>query len=276
MQAKQAVWESLLEDATERVQLSLSAIAISGERGKRVGTGAAGDKTLLADREAEVELLRALDKVEAMRVLSEERGGVGDPSAKLVAIVDPLDGSSNFERGIPFYCTSVAIADGNTLGKVVFGMVKNLVTGDVYLATKGGGATKNGVDIGTSGAKLPKRSVVGVDLSRAESSLVSALAPLVVGVGRQVHFGANALELCFLAEGRIDAFVDLRKRMRITDFAAGYLIAKEAGATITGPLGAPLRPAFDLKGRFSYVAGASAVLHKRILGLCGDAGTVRR
>ncbi len=271
MRAGRTYWGKLLEDATERVQYSVSTIALGRNRGLIVGTGASGDKTLLADKKAEEELVRALLKVEGLKVLSEEAGERGDPRAKLLAIVDPLDGSSNFERGIPFYCTSVSIAEGSSLGDIAYGIVRNLVTGEVYSATRGGGATKNGKRIKTSRVKSPGKAVVGVDLSRTKASLVSGLARLVVSVNRQVHYGANVLELCYLAEGRIDAFVDMRERMRITDFAAGYLIAKEAGATITDPGGSELRPSFDLKERFSYVAAANAVLHKRILGLCQGA-----
>lgn len=269
-------WESLLESATERVQLTVSAIALGGDRGLVVGTGASGDKTLLADKEAEDELTRALLRVDGIGVLTEEAGKRGDPNARLLAIVDPLDGSSNFMRGIPFYCTSIAIAKGGSLSGVLFGIVRNLVTGDVYSARKGKGATKNGMPIFRSSPKSPRDSVMGIDLSRADPTLIRALAPLVAGVGRHVHFGANALELCYLAEGRIDAFVDVRRKMRITDFAAGYLIAKEAGATITGPGGTRLTPAFDLEHRFSYVAAANPALHKKILGLIPGAMTARR
>jgi myo-inositol-1(or 4)-monophosphatase len=269
-------WSGLLGDAMERVQLVASAIAIGGDRSKVVGTGASGDVTILADSEAEGELLRALAKADGVKVLSEEAGIRGDTKGKVVAIIDPLDGSANFKRGVPFYCTSVAIAEGGTLDKVTFGMIRNLVNGDVYEATKGEGATKNGERIRTSRAKTPMESVVGIDVSRAQPSLIVSLAPLVGAVERQVHYGANALELCFLAEGKIDAFVDLRDKMRITDFAAAYLIAKEAGATVTGPGGAKLSPAFDLSDRFSFIAAANLVLHKRILGLAPGAATERR
>lgn len=269
-------WVRLLTDASERVQRSVSAVALSGDRARVLGRGASGDETLLADKLAEDELFEALSGIKEMEVLSEEAGAEGNLRSELLALIDPLDGSSNFKRGIPFYCTSVAISEGKTLKGVSFGLVRNLVNGDVYAAEKGKGATKNGRRICTSRAKTPAESVVGIDLSRAAPSLVAALARLVAGVGRQVHYGANALELCYLAEGRIDAFVDLREKMRITDFAAGYLIAKEAGATVTGPGGAKLDPAFDLEHRFSHVTAANVTLHKKILGLCKGAVTARR
>jgi myo-inositol-1(or 4)-monophosphatase len=81
--------------------------------------------------------------------------------------------------------------------------------------------------------------------------------------------GANALELCFVGDGRIDAFVDARGKMRITDFAAAYLILTEAGGVITDVGGRSLNPEFDLEHRFSFVASANATLHKEILELMG-------
>jgi myo-inositol-1(or 4)-monophosphatase len=89
---------------------------------------------------------------------------------------------------------------------------------------------------------------------------------------RHVHLGANALELCYVADGTLDAFVDLREKIRITDFAAAYLIAKEAGARITNADGGELRPRFELGHGFSFVASATDSLHSEILRLCKQPG----
>jgi myo-inositol-1(or 4)-monophosphatase len=106
-----------------------------------------------------------------------------------------------------------------------------------------------------------------MDLSRAPVELLRSLSPLISRVRRQVHYGANALELCYLAEGRIDAFVDIRRKMRITDFAAGCLIATEAGASMTDETGRVLRWKLDLSDRAACVASANARLHDQILKL---------
>jgi myo-inositol-1(or 4)-monophosphatase len=260
-------WERVLLAATERVRRKVSPLSTKGGRGKILGVGASGDKTIHADKVAEDEMLRTLTKEAGVRVLSEEAGLVGDPGGKVLAILDPLDGSSNFERGIPFYCTSVAIVEGGSIDGTVVGVVRDLVTGDAYSAVKGRGARKNGRAIRTSQASDLSKAVVGVDLSRIGRESVEWLAPLVGGVRRQVHFGANALELCFVAEGRTDAFVDLRGRIRVTDIAAAYLIAAEAGAVITQADGRVLNPRFDFSHRLSFVASANAALHKQILEL---------
>jgi len=261
-------WERLLLDATERVGARVSEVARRGERGCSIGIGASGDRTLLADKAAEDELLQALERGGDVRVLSEEAGFMGPSRGEVLAVVDPLDGSSNFERGIPFYCTSVAIVEGDSVADITVGVVRDLVTGDVYHAMKGKGAKKNGVPIRSGEVASVSGAVIGVDLSRSKSSLVAGLSDLISAARRQVHFGANALEFCYVADRTIDAFVDLRGSIRITDFAAACVIAKEAGAIITGPDGKRLDLVFDLKHRFSLVASANGALHKEILELC--------
>ena len=258
-------WEGLLLSATESVWRRVSDLSGRGGRGKSVGVGAAGDRTIYADKKAEDELLKALGRVKGVRVLSEEAGDAGDPEGRTLAIVDPLDGSSNFERGIPFYCTSVAVVEGRRLEDVRAAVVRDLVSGDAFAAVKGGGARKNGKPIETSRVTDLSAAVVGADLSRSSPDLVSGLGPLIGAVKRQVHLGANALEICYVADGRTDAFVDLRGRIRITDFAGAYLIAKEAGAVITDGSGGRLDPPLDLEHRFSFVASANASLHGELL-----------
>jgi myo-inositol-1(or 4)-monophosphatase len=258
-------WERLLLEATEKVQLAIQALACQGNRGEVFGVGASGDRTIVADKKAEDELIGALARVEGVRVLSEEAGDVGDSKAKLLAIVDPIDGSSNFERGIPFYCTSVAIADGGSPRDIFFGIVRNLVSGEVYTATRGKGAKKNGRKIRTSKTRELSKAVTGIDISRASQKTLKWLLPLMGSASRQVHYGANALELCLLAEGKTDAFVDVRGRMRTVDFAAAQLIATEAGGVVSSPEGGDLRFSMDLRSRFSFVASSNRELHMKIL-----------
>jgi myo-inositol-1(or 4)-monophosphatase len=264
--------EKVLIESTMRVRARVEEIARSGKREDSVGVGASGDKTILADKVAENEILDAIRSEGKISVLSEEAGWVGDPGSNVLAIVDPLDGSSNFEKGIPFYCTSVAVSEGKTLDGIFLAVVRDLVSGAVYVARKGKGASKDGKKVVTGDVTKVGDAVIGIDMSRADKEIAASLAPLVTAARRQVHFGANALEMCYLAEGKIDAFVDLRGRIRISDFAAAHLIAKEAGATITDPSGGQLNPEFEVGKGFSFVASANARLHKEILELCRPHG----
>jgi myo-inositol-1(or 4)-monophosphatase len=263
--ARDVSWKRLLAEATKKVQESVSAVAVEGNRGLAVGTGASGDKTLLADMRAEQELTRAVLRVEGVKLLSEETGNIGDPGSRTLAVIDPLDGSSNFERGLPFYCSSVAIVEGQGLRGVRFAMVRNLVNGDIYFAAQGEGASKNGKRICTSKGDELRESVLDVDLSGTSGTVIAGLVPLLAGAKRIVHYGANALEMCLLAESKIDAFVDLRGRIRVTDIAGGYLIAKEAGAVISLAEEPRSAPELSLENRFSLVASANQSLHRVIM-----------
>jgi myo-inositol-1(or 4)-monophosphatase len=258
-------WERLLVGASERVMKAVSRVASGPDRRRELGTGASGDRTLVADREAERVLVSSLSAVPGLRIVSEEAGEIGEGRSTTVAVVDPLDGSSNFSHGIPFYCTSVAVVEGIGLDQAKVGLVRNLVNGDVYYAERGRGARKNGVPIRTSDVISLKEAVASVDISRTSPEIVTSLVALLTEVRRQVHFGANALELCLLAEGRTDTFVDVRGTMRIVDLAAAYLIAREAGALVTLPDGGPLRVPLNLKERFSYVASANLRLHNQVM-----------
>lgn len=265
-------WERLLLAATAKVRVTVAALALKGEKGRSVGIGASGDRTLVADRAAEDELMKVLLTVRGTKVLSEEAGLKGNMDGRTLAVVDPLDGSSNFARGIPFYCTSVAVVEGRSLNDIVVGVVRDLVSGDVYHAVKGRGTKKNGAPVNTGGVNEISQAVLGIDMSRGGPELVKKLARLIGHAKRQVHFGANALELCYVADRTTDAFVDLRGSIRITDIAAAYLIASEAGAVITDPEGRELRADFDLEHRFSFVASSNGTLHKEILRLCRSDG----
>ncbi len=149
-------------------------------------------------------------------VLSEESGLRAGPGSETV-IVDPVDGSTNASRGIPHYCISLCVVDGLT---PVAGLVRHLVTGEEFTATAGGGAQRNGAPIRPSGQTTGERAVIGV------SGRPGADLP----VWQVRVLGSAALDLCAVACGRLDAYIDLNSNHGVWDYAAGILICDEAGA----------------------------------------------
>jgi myo-inositol-1(or 4)-monophosphatase len=256
-------------EASKHVQMVASARADPEVQRGVVGVGASGDKTLVIDRDAESAAIETLLQAGDVRIVSEERGEVGSRKSRWTVLLDPIDGSANFEKAIPFYCTSLAVVEGGRLSKTKHGLVRNLVNEDVYYAEVGGGAERNGKKITSSTVAELEDSVAAIDFSRAARGVVQKLVPLVVSVKRQLHFGANALELCLLAEGKVDLFVDLRGRMRVTDLAAARVIAQEAGATITTGRGRELDAALSLEERLEVLAAANAGLHAKLRGRLG-------
>jgi myo-inositol-1(or 4)-monophosphatase len=153
-----------------------------------------------------------------MAVLSEESGISGDSESGLLAVIDPIDGSTNAHRGVPFYSTSICVLDAE--GPRV-GVVTNQASGVRYAAVRGGGAQKNGEQITPSGCKDLAAAIVGI----------SGFPGSHPGWAQYRAFGAASLEFCAVAEGVLDAYLVVgRSTLYSWDYLAGLLICREVGA----------------------------------------------
>jgi myo-inositol-1(or 4)-monophosphatase len=151
-------------------------------------------------------------------VLSEESGKSGDPAAPLLAVIDPVDGSTNAHRGVAFYATSICILDRE--GPLV-GLVVNQATGTRFEAVRGGGARRDGEAIAPSGCTDLSSAIVGV----------SGFPGIHPGWAQFRALGAAALEFCAVAEGVLDAYsVVGTSTLFGWDYLAGMLICSETGA----------------------------------------------
>jgi myo-inositol-1(or 4)-monophosphatase len=258
-------WESVLHDAAERVQDVRDRLVASQGGTEKMGEGASGDITMRVDKEAEEEIVEVVKQKGDVRFVAEEHGESGPADARWTVVVDPIDGSSNFERGVPFYCTSIAVLEGRSLDDATHALVRNLVNGDTYYSEKSGYSTKNGAAIKTTDLTDLREATLGIDISRTTLPVVKSMNGLISSIKRQMHFGANALEMCFFAEGRLDGVVDVRGRTRVVDVAAAHLIARGAGGVFSDKRGAGLNPAMNVRERFTLVGGANQTLHRRIL-----------
>ncbi len=167
-------------------------------------------------------------------VVGEEGGGSGAPAADADYLwyVDPIDGTINFAHDLPFFCVSLAMTDRNQVPLV--GVVFNPVTDELYSAAQGFGATLNGEPIHVratpdlSSALL----VTGFSAVPEEAALNAdawmALMPLARGLRR---FGAAALDLCYVASGRVDGFWE--PSLHPWDILGGIIVVREAGGTVT-------------------------------------------
>ena len=152
------------------------------------------------------------------RVVSEESGETG--SGELLVVVDPIDGSTNCDRGIPYFSTSLAVLEGDQL---IAGLVANHANGVRYYATAGGGAFRDGAPISPSG----RSSIDGALVS------FSGHPERHIGWGQIRALGAASLEVCMVADGSLDLYtVAQRSSLSSWDYLAGVLIAREAGASV--------------------------------------------
>jgi len=234
------------------------------EREPVLRTGVGGDDTTAIDQAAEdavVERLAALD--EDFVLVSEELGErtFGAGGSRRV-VVDPIDGSVNAKRGIPFFSFSLAYAEGATMGDVAFGYVYDFGSGEEWTAERGGGAFLDGARLG---ALRPKGTVEILSFEGTTTPVIAErIGPMLDVAGRVRVMGSLALSLCHLAAGRVDGVVSL-KAARSVDIAAAQLLVRECGLAIElfedPPFGsAPL----DLGARSRLAAAGSPELVERL------------
>ncbi len=175
-------------------------------------------------------------------------------------IIDPLDGTTNFMHGYPFFCVSIALVKK---GKQAMGVVYDPLKNEMFHAVAGRGAYLNGKKIKASSAKELKDSLLltGFYYDRGEL-MKKNLQKIAEFFSRNVHGirrdGSAALDMCSIACGRADGYWEFL--LSPWDFAAASLIAKEAGAKITTTEGKPV----EMK-KGGILAAANESLHKRML-----------
>ncbi len=234
----------------------LAAMPTRAEREPVLRDGVGGDETTAIDAAAEREIVRRFEATgEDFALVSEELGektiGAGG-AARLV--VDPIDGSLNAKRGIPFFSLSLAVAAGPAMDDVEFGYVYDFGSGEEWTATRGGGAFLDGV-------RLEQRPKDEIEILAFEATLTSSVAEqaaAMVGIAYRLRImGSLALALCNLAAGRVDGVCSL-KPARSVDIAAAQLLVREQGLAIELFEAPPFVDApLDLEPRSRVVAAAN-------------------
>ncbi len=227
-------------------------------------TGADGTPTKLIDDLSEKAIFELLEKEGlSLRILSEEFGEriIGE-SPEYTVIIDPLDGTYNAVSGIPFYSVSIAFVREN-VNDACFGYVKNLASGDTFFAQKGGGAYLNGKHLKTSDKSDINKYCISVYGYRPH---VEETTTLCRKVRRIRILGSVALELCYVAAGKLDTFIDVRGSLRLTDIAAGKLIIEEAGGIVTDGNGEGLKLVDSIVNKV-YMVASNGCAHSDLLEL---------
>lgn len=248
-------WLDLCRTARAEVESVLEAMPSRDEREVVVGSGVGGDDTTAIDDAAERAVVSLLDAAGLDFALVSEELGHRAAAAEggVTVVLDPIDGSINAKRGIPFFSLSLAVAEGPSMADVVFGYVHDFGSGEEWSAERGDGAKLNGAAL--DGTR-PKETIELLGLEATKTVLIAEHAPALASLAERLRImGSLALSLCHLAAGRVDAVASLRP-CRSVDIAAAQLLVRERGLAVElfdePPLGAaPL----DLVGR-SRVAAA--------------------
>jgi myo-inositol-1(or 4)-monophosphatase len=254
----------LLSTAVEAV------VRAGGIQLERFGTAFRVDKKgaidLVTEVDIEVErMFRALvsERFPDHQVLAEELGGMDTVPPGPCWVFDPIDGTTNFTHGLPIFCASLALeVDGVAQVAAIYDPTRR----ELFTAERGGGAYLNGrpLKVSSTAEMVDAMLVTGFpyDVHSRIDEIVGLFAQFV-GRARAVRrLGSAAIDLCYIAAGRMDAFWE--RDLKPWDIAGGALIVSEAGGRITGMDGRP----FASRGR--DVLASNGLLHEDMLQVIAD------
>jgi len=237
-------WLGFCRRAAGAARDAVHAYATTAERGVETGRGEGGDTAYVIDRAAEDAIFTEIEGLDdPVTAISEERGEFQIAGgSELRIVIDPVDGSLNAKRGLPFACVSIAIASGPRMSDVELGWVAELDPrisdgdeprhGRDWWAVKGDGAFRDGEPL--PALQPGALEVLGLETARPELVAAASSAIASVGAGRIRALGSVAMTLCLVAAGQLDAMLSLRP-IRSVDAAAAQLLVKEAGGAVTFP-----------------------------------------
>ena len=259
--------KSLCDSIASAVSESIKGMVGNPASGVMVEMGADGTPTKSIDKVAENAVLSELRRSgSGFRVLSEEIGDVliGEKPEYFIHL-DPLDGTFNAVKGIPFYAVSIYLSKEDCH----FGYVYDLARGAKYYAEVGRGAyvEPGDCELNVSRTSNLKDFSVSAYTIRPNTSRI-------VGIGDTVRrirtLGCTSMEMVMVASGKLDAFMDLRGMLRIVDVAAGRLILEEAGGIITNASGEMLHLDANMNSKMwqrTDLIGSNGLLHNDLLNL---------
>ena len=259
--------KSLCDSIASAVSESIRGMVGNPASGVMVEMGADGTPTKSIDKVAENAVLSELRRSgSGFRVLSEEIGDVliGEKPEYFIHL-DPLDGTFNAVKGIPFYAVSIYLSKEDCH----FGYVYDLARGAKYYAEVGRGAyvEPGDCELNVSRTSNLKDFSVSAYTIRPNTSRI-------VGIGDTVRrirtLGCTSMEMVMVASGKLDAFMDLRGMLRIVDVAAGRLILEEAGGIITNASGEMLHLDANMNSKMwqrTDLIGSNGLLHNDLLNL---------
>jgi myo-inositol-1(or 4)-monophosphatase len=237
-------WLEFCRRAADAARDAVHAYGSTAERAVETGRGEGGDTAYVIDRAAEDAVFAEIEALGVpLTAISEERGEIAIAGGGPVRLViDPVDGSLNAKRGLPFACVSIAIASGPRMSDVEVGWVAELDPrltasdeprpGRDWWAVKGKGAFRDGEGLPPLGSG--PLEVLGLETARPELVAAAASAIESVGARRIRALGSVAVTLCLVAAGQLDAMVSLRP-IRSVDAAAAQLLVTEAGGAVSFP-----------------------------------------
>jgi len=259
-------WQDVLQECSNNVRRNTKHLIRKPRRQTSYGKGAGGDITFEIDRIAENSIVDTIKKDDIDFTLISEETGIKEigKNPQHYVTIDPIDGTTNALRGIPFVATSIAISKKPELQNVTDALVADLHNNVTYTAKRGEGALKNRKEIKPATTSTLKDLTVGLEIQPRTPQQIQVATAVLQNTKHPRHMGADALEICYVADGTTDGFIDLRDKLRVTDIAAAQLILTESGGVITAPNGKQLNLSLAPTQRTSFIAAANKTLHQKL------------
>ena len=253
---------NLLRTIALNVYDAIHPILGSKKAAEKAQRGAGGDISMQIDIIAENIVINTLENEKVnLLLISEELGEqyIGNKEKAIksqnVLIIDPVDGSNNAVRGIPYCSISIAYAIGKSIKDIKKAVVLDLVSKDIYWAVKGEGAYLNDKKILVSNLDLSENCFFELNLPKKNAfQNLGKLKSIIERFHRIRILGSSALTLCQVAKGSMEAFINLRESNRLVDVAAGLLILKEANGRFFSLDGSELDRKLSISLKFPFVA----------------------
>jgi myo-inositol-1(or 4)-monophosphatase len=257
----EADWLGFCRRAAAGARQALLRFPTAAERGVETSRGEGGDMTLVIDRAAEEAVFAELDALGVpLTAISEERGELDVHGGGPVRVViDPVDGSLNAKRRLPFAAVSIAVASGPRMNDVQVGYVAELESDVDWWAVRGQGAYRGRERLGR--LEPGPLELLGLEVARPPALAEAAGAIAGLGAKRVRAMGSVAVTMCLVAAGQLDAMVSLRD-VRSVDAAAGQLLVTEAG----GAVRFPEEDSLSLSMRSPVAAARDSAMLERVLG----------
>lgn len=229
-----------------------------------------GDKTLLLDVKAEDAIIGVLSSSSTIfEILTEEKGFIkNENKPEYLALIDPIDGSANLERGIPLISIGISIVpykDTMNSDDAEISVIDSVFTDETYIAVAGKGVTRNGVSVRPSTPVELKNAIISYDTKKTwDSDFLERSLRTISAVHDTRRSASNLLDLCWTASGSLDAMVDLRNMLPIIHLCGTHMVF-EAGGFVLDQNGDRFCSALEPEMMMNFVAASNETLARQIL-----------
>jgi len=258
-------WKLTCDGLTDYIWASIKEIVGTEEAAIKIGDLDKYKKdTKKIDILAEDVVINYLKKEKMdISLLSEEIGEIQIGSkSKYKLILDPIDGSTNAIKGLPFFSTSIAIAKGNKIEDLIFGYVRNYLPHEIFYVNQNS-AFFNDKKCGSfSCNSLNKALISFYSYGNVNYELIRKV---IRKINKMRLFGAVSVELCYVGSNKLDGIIDLRGDLKITDIAAGILFVINSKGVVTDRIGNEISGKLELGEKYSIVAAGNRDIHNKFL-----------